>query len=197
MNEDLKVFEQGWPGRGTVCGWGSQLEHTQEIREYLPRIIKSYGITSINDAGCGDLCWMQTLDFEGVSYKGYDVCERHTWLALREVGWDLSILDITSEDMRPADLVICRDVFIHLPNDMILKALDRFKRQHKFLLTTNFYCMGKQFPENNFSNFERPSIISMKHAKMDLRFPPFNLGDALFDIPEDYPCKTTSLWKLK
>ena len=52
------MFEKGWSASGTVCGWGSEIEHTENIRKQLPQIIKDYGSKSVNDAGCGDLHWI-------------------------------------------------------------------------------------------------------------------------------------------
>lgn len=196
MNKDLQVFEQGWPGKDTVCGWGSQLEHTHNVRSLLPRIIKEFGIKTMNDAGCGDLFWIKTIDLTGVDYRGYDAFKRSTWPALLADGWNLEVLDITSESMREADLVMCRDVFIHLPNNMVLNALDKFKGRHKYLLSTNFLSPGKNDESYAFDNFNRTQTISMKHSKIDLRLPPFNLCDPLRMIIEDYPYKSLSLWEL-
>ena len=38
------IFEKGWTGSETVCGWGSEIEHTTSIREDLLEIIKLYNI---------------------------------------------------------------------------------------------------------------------------------------------------------
>jgi hypothetical protein len=197
MNENFGIFEQGWPGHDTVCGWGSTVEHTRNIRTLLPRLLSEYGIESVNDAGCGDLFWLKTIDLKNmVDYQGYDLYRRSTWDDLEKEGWKLGILDITTESMREADLAICRDVFIHLSNKLVMDALDRIKTKHKYLLATNFLSPGMEDHDYMFDNFSRISSTSMHHSKIDLRLPPFNLGSPLKIIPEDYPYKSTSLWNL-
>jgi hypothetical protein len=196
-NPTLEVFSRGWPDQApdTVCGWGSSEPHTQLVRKGLMTILDTHRVSTLNDAGCGDLAWMRTLDLEGVSYVGYDVHERATWPELRKAGYRLEVVDITCEDLRPADLLICRDVFIHLPNDMILPALERFRRSCRLLLTTS-YTSDPALERGAFSNFERMSGPSLSHAKLDLSLPPFGLGEPMDRIPENSPNKYLGLWDL-
>jgi hypothetical protein len=149
----------------------------------------------MNDAGCGDLAWMSTIDLDGVDYVGYDVHERGTWPELRRSGYRLEVVDITADDLRPADLLICRDVFIHLPNEMILRALEQFRRSSRLLLTTS-YVSDPTVERGAFSNEERMDAPSLLHAKLDLTLPPFGLGQPLERIPEDSPNKYLGLWDL-
>jgi len=193
MQNEMTIFEQGWPGEDTVCGWGSKLEHTKAIRTLLPIILYSANAKVVNDAGCGDLFWIQKIDLTRIDYMGYDLYERSTWPALREKGWKLQTANIIEEDLRPSDLIICRDVFIHLPNELILKTLERFRRTSKWLLTTNFKS-SDAIPVCNDLRMTGPN---MKHSKLDLSLPPFNLGNPITNIIEDYPNKTTSIWRLK
>lgn len=193
----LDVFSRGWPDQApdTVCGWGSSEPHTQLVRKGLLAILDTHGVRTLNDAGCGDLAWMSTLDLRGVDYLGYDVHERATWPELRQRGYRLEVVDITAEDLRPADLLICRDVFIHLPNDMILPALERFRRSARLLLTTS-YTSDPTVGRGEFSNFGRMTEPSLRHAKLDLSLPPFGLGRPLDTIPENSPNKYLGLWDL-
>lgn len=197
INPDLKVFSRGWPDQApdTVCGWGSSEAHTQLVRKELVNILATYGVTSMNDAGCGDLAWMSTLDLDGIDYVGYDVHERATWPALRERGYRLEVVDITADRLRPADLLVCRDVFIHLPNDMILAALEGFRNSCTYLLTTS-YTSDPSMERGDFSNFDRMDSPDLLHAKLDLTLEPFGLGEPLERVPEDSPNKYLCLWDL-
>jgi hypothetical protein len=197
MSPGLEVFSRGWPDQATdtVCGWGSSEPHTQLVRKELLNILETYDITSMNDAGCGDLSWMSTLDLGEIDYTGHDVHERASWPDLRRRGYRLVVLDITAEYMRPADLLICRDVFIHLPNDMILAALERFRQTCRLLLTTS-YTSDPTLERGEFSNDQRLPTPSLRHAKLDLTLPPFNLGQPLERIPEDVPNKYLGLWDM-
>lgn len=196
-NAGLEVFSEGWPGQAedTVCGWGSSEPHTQLVRKGLAGIIDDYGVRSLDDAGCGDLAWMSTLDLDGVDYTGYDAHERATWSALRERGFRLEVADIAADDLRPADLLICRDVFIHLPTDVVLAALANFRRSSRLLLAT-YYVSDPGLPGGEFSNFDRMDEPSLRHAKLDLTGAPFGLGEPLERIPESSPNKYLGLWEL-
>lgn len=197
VDERLEVFSRGWPDQApdTVCGWGSSEPHTQLVRKELVNILSSYEVTTMNDAGCGDLAWMSTLDLSGVDYVGYDVHERETWPELREKGYRLEVRDIKADDLRPADLLICRDVFIHLPNDMILSALEQFRKCCRLLLTTS-YISDPTLERGAFSNYERIDAPSLMHAKLDLTLEPFGLGAPLERVPEDSPNKYLGLWDM-
>lgn len=157
------------------------------------RILTTYGVTTINDAGCGDLAWMRTLMLGAVDYVGYDVHERHTWPDLRKQGYQLVVADVTTEAMRKADLVVCRDVFIHLPNDMVIAALKLFREAGTLLLTTSYTSDGTAV---TFDNHERMNTPSLLHAKLDLSLPPFNLGRPIECFAEDSPNKYMGLWEL-
>jgi hypothetical protein len=193
----LDVFSRGWPDQAsdTVCGWGSSEPHTQLVRKGLLTIIETYDVKTLNDAGCGDLAWMSTMDLDGVDYIGYDVHERSTWPELRRRGYRLEVVDITATVLRPADLLVCRDVFIHLPNDMVLPALERFRGSCRYLLTTS-YTSDPTLEQGAFSNSERIAEPSLRHAKLDLSQPPFGLGQPLDLIPEYSPNKYLGLWDL-
>ncbi|WLQ38461.1 class I SAM-dependent methyltransferase (plasmid) [Streptomyces castrisilvae] len=193
----LDVFSRGWPDQApdTVCGWGSSEPHTQLVRKGLRTIIESYDVKTLNDAGCGDLAWMSTMDLDDVDYIGYDVHERATWPELRQRGYRLEVVDIASTVLRRADLLVCRDVFIHLPNDMILPALERFRGSCRYLLTTSY--ASDPVPEQGaFSNYARVCEPSLRHAKLDLTLAPFSLGEPLEIIPENSPNKYLGLWDL-
>jgi hypothetical protein len=193
-----EIFSHGWPDQAadTVCGWGSSEQHTRLIRKKFVDILNTYQVKTLNDAGCGDLAWMSMIDLEGIDYVGYDIYERVNWAELQERGYQLEVLDITSTELRPADLLICRDVFIHLPNDMVLPTLERFRRSASLLLTTS-YTSDWSMSERGFSNLERMNEPSLHHKKLDLSLPPFNLGQPLVQIPENSPNKYLGLWDMK
>jgi hypothetical protein len=138
---------------------------------------------------------MSMIDLKGVDYVGYDIYERANWAELRQRGYRLDVLDITENETRAADLLICRDVFIHLPNDMILPTLERFRRSASLLPTTS-YTSDPSLSEGEFSNFKRMNEPSLHHRKLDLTLPPFNLGQPLVRIPEDSPNKYIGLWDM-
>ncbi|KAJ5701292.1 hypothetical protein N7488_008840 [Penicillium malachiteum] len=194
---DTGIFEWGWPDQAndTVCGWGSSEQHTREVRSKLTKVLGDYHVRTVNDAGCGDLAWISMIDIGDVDYVGYDLYERTTWPELRKRGVKLNVLDITTQDTRPTDLLICRDVMIHLPNDLVLDTLKRFRRSALLLLATS-YTSDQNPHGGEFSNLKRMDRPSLRHKKLDLTLPPFNLGQPLIRIREDFPGKYLGLWNL-
>ena len=176
----LQRMEKGWQNglsEGTPCGKGSTLKGSQEIRELLPRIITNYKITSIADAGCGDKNWIKTIDFCGASYQGFDLVKRHE---------STIVLDITKEVLPGHfDLIICRDVFIHLTVNRILFAIKNFKSSGKYLLTSSY-----KKNDNHLISVDRG------FTKISLTNNPFNFPEPLLKIEENMFDRWLCLWEL-
>lgn len=185
---DIDIFKEGWASNETPCGWGSELNHTQYIRNDLPLLIKQYNIKIINDAGCGDLNWIKHVNLANIDYIGYDIIKRDSW---NNTNLKCQIFDISQDIMRPCDLIICRDVFIHMPNTIILQILSLFKQSSKLLLSTMF-----DIPSNSNINLIRPAYFTKTHSKLNLQLVPFNLEPLNFKIKEDYPNKYSQLYNI-
>jgi hypothetical protein len=198
---DFSIFKDGWVGEDTVCGWGSRLEHAQWVLADMPHVFDKMGVLYslnrpvpiVNDAGCGDLWWIRNMGTWGWDYMGYDLFPRPCW---DELSLKTQQLDLCEEVMRPCDLIICRDVFIHWPTEYVLKALDLFKQSGKYLYSTSY--TGEFF---EFNNDDRITVFDMHHSKLNLCSPPFNLGKPIHVTKEDYEDgysrKVMCLWKLK
>ena len=67
MLTDEQMYERmqkGWRGGlhdGTVCGVGSTMGNTGNVRRWLPQIAEDYGIRFIADAGAGDRHWIRMI----------------------------------------------------------------------------------------------------------------------------------------
>jgi hypothetical protein len=182
------TFRQGWKsgGKETVCGVGSTLAATTRLRRRLPALLKELGINSINDAGCGDLNWILTLDWTNYDYLGVDVVERNSWQAATTPTFQVHVADICDRQLRPCDLTICRDVFIHLPNELIMIALGNFCLSSKYVLATSFDVV---------SNKNRPTRPG-GYSPLNLCLEPFGLGEPTFKIYEKKRCKYLGLWQI-
>jgi hypothetical protein len=166
---------RGWKSGlydGTECGVGSAIEHTVEIRAALPDIISTYKIKSINDAGCGDLHWVSKFDLGDVKYQGYDLVPRHK---------DVIKLDMCEEVMPTCDLIVCRDVFLHLSNDRIKKVIDNFNKSGTYCLISSYY----------------QEITDKYPNRKNLLAEPLNFPDPLLKIEEPYFNRFVGLWKIK
>ncbi|PKQ11569.1 MAG: hypothetical protein CVT70_13780 [Alphaproteobacteria bacterium HGW-Alphaproteobacteria-1] len=180
MRDDLRSeFEQkDWSGRkaDSRSGAGSTLAATQAVRDALPGVLERYEVRTFLDAPCGDWFWMQHVDLSGVTYIGGDISrEVLDAVALRHAGAGRSFvhLDITSDPLPEADMMMCRDCLFHL----------------KWWLRWTFF--------KNFAKSGIPYLLTtMHHTTVNRRlhknggFAPFNPCAAPFNFPD--PLETFS-----
>ncbi len=195
-----ELYERrGWLEPETVSGRGSTLARTRGVRQALPALVRELGVRSVLDAGCGDGHWFREMALELERYVGVEVVEelarrsRESWGG---EGRELVSLDITRDPLPCVDLIVCRDVLVHLKNRHVLAALANFARSgSRYLLATTFT-----------SHRERPSQDGPLGGwrPIDLRRAPFSLGEperlvSEADDVEDprYRDKSLGLWRLR
>lgn len=172
MSELDKVFSdiyaKGVWGQGS--GAGSDPANVDEYVRFLQDFIRTRGIRSIVDCGCGDWQLMRHIDLAGVDYLGIDlvpdvVARNQSEFGRPGIRFELG--NFSEMDLLSADLVLCKDVLQHLPNKNVfrfLAGLDRFK----YALLTN--DLGR--------NTDRDATLaasSWHFAPIDLTAAPFNL----------------------
>lgn len=125
----------GW-ARGNMkaesqCGTGSYMNNTKDCRRWLAQILEEFEITSVADVGAGDLNWIRHMKWpDGCAYFPLDVYPRHE---------DVQFFDGTKEVPPKVDLIFCRQVMIHLPQDRFLSMLRNFKDSgSKYLAATTW-----------------------------------------------------------
>jgi SAM-dependent methyltransferase len=186
-----------WHDPETVSGRGSNLDSTATIRRELPGLLQGLGVRSVLDAGCGDFHWFQTLEIELDSYTGIEVVEELAAVNQERHGNDrrrFVSLDITRDDLPRVDLILCRDVLVHLKNRHVRTTLRNFRRSGStYLLATTF--TGDHPNEDAPLGGWRP---------LNLERAPFNLGPPLRLISEResvedarYLDKSLGLWALR
>jgi len=167
----------------TVCGNGSSLENTKNIREWLPGIVEKYDFQVVCDAGAGDMAWLPHMDWTGrepVDYQPFDLFPRHS--AVTEI-------DITTQALPVCDAILCRMVLNHLVDvspkgdrneDRINMALSLFKQSGDYLIATQF-------------NGPQPARAP-QFARLDLRD---RLGEPVEWVQDGHePACKLALWKL-
>jgi len=130
--EMMERMKNGWRGGKpfTVCGIGSTLENTSKVREWLPHLVKRHDITSLNDAGAGDLVWIRKIQWKKeIQYNAFDLIPRDP---------SVTKLDITTQAMPQACAILCRHTLNHLDDTRIGMALDLFRRSAWYLIATQF-----------------------------------------------------------
>src|ERR1700682_6084572 len=61
-----------WGAEASTSGLGSEIDATAVLRAELPRLLEKLGVTSLLDAPCGDVGWINQADLR-VHYVGVDI----------------------------------------------------------------------------------------------------------------------------
>ncbi|MEM7038603.1 MAG: class I SAM-dependent methyltransferase [Bacteroidota bacterium] len=191
-----KIYRDNlWKNAESVSGPGSTREVTTEMRPILQDIWRRYAIRSVVDAACGDFNWMREMDLEGLDYTGLDIVPE--LVEANQQAYATSNIrfrqaDLVEDRLPAADLILCRDVFVHLPAEAISAALDNFRRSNaRYLLATTFPTQANH------------DIHPGQWRPINLSAPPFDLGPPLESHPESADpnnplhIKHLALWELK
>ena len=109
----------------TVCGYGSTLRGSEEMRGRLPELLGWLGVRTLIDAPCGDWNWMARTNLSGIDYIGVDsdleiigkafarktVPPEFAPKSRSLKRWDVIRYGLPCR----ADAVLCRDFMQHLP----------------------------------------------------------------------------------
>ena len=120
-----------WGGKGTRSGKGSEIGSTINIRKELPILLKELQIKSMLDIPCGDFNWIKEVDLDFLSYIGADIVPEIIDANNKKYSSKFRKfikLDITTQNLPQTDLILCRDLFIHLSFKDIFKAIENIKR---------------------------------------------------------------------
>ena len=186
----------GWAGRESVSGQGSDVNQTRYIIEAFPTLFKEYDVSTMLDIPCGDFHWMKNVLLGDVEYTGADIVtaliEKNTEQYGRD-GVRFHKLDLISDKLPKVDLVFCRDCLVHLSFEDIFRALYNLcNSQSKYLLTTTF-------TERTHNH----DIATGRWRTLNLELAPFVLPRPLKSIREGctegtgaYSDKTLGLWRI-
>lgn len=160
-----KTYSQNlWGDSESRSGTGSSLVAAATLRRELPVLFRRIGVRSLLDAGCGDFIWMREIVTELDQYVGVDIVPELIERNIASYGTDrvrFACADITADRLFRADMILCRDCFIHLPTRLIGDALRNFKAtDSRYLLLTNDTSAGEyhDIPVGSFRsiNFTQP-----------------------------------------
>jgi len=187
---DIIQFNR-WNDAESLSGVGSNSKYTHNIRDKLPGLLRKYDIHSILDAPCGDFAWMKNVTFDaGTSYIGADIVHELVQRLQKEFSSPqrrFIRLDIISDQLPKADILICRDCFIHLSNSQVLEALRNFaKSDVKYILTTT-YKFGRINTDISTGQFR---VINLQAAPFSLPQP----IETIVDYVHPFPPRRLALW---
>jgi len=182
-----------WGGIESRSGKGSDLARTRTIRAELPALLERLGIESILDLPCGDMNWMQEINLAKYTYVGADivpaVIERNRQ-CFPEL--DFQILDICHAVLPEANLILCRDLFVHLCYEDIELAMANIKTSKvEYIVTTTFPALDVN-----------TNTLTGKHRMLNLETEPFGWPSPLESIADDggdvLPrlSKSLAVWRL-
>ncbi len=183
-----------WGGKDSVSGAGSGLTQTQQIQTELPTLLKTLQVSTFLDLPCGDFSWMQLINFSSTNYIGADIVPELIRQNQKQYGQPnrhFMLLDITQDSLPPADVLFCRDCFVHLSFADVCRALTNIKSSSlTYLLTTTFTeCKVNE------------EIVTGDWHVLNLERPPFNFPPPLHLINEqcsegegEFQDKSLGLW---
>jgi SAM-dependent methyltransferase len=189
----VQIMREGRWGPQT-SGGGSTVEYTRATRGILQQVIRDYGITSMLDAGCGDLGWLPVFLESappGFRYIGVDIVpdlvEQHQRAHPQH---EFIAADLVVDAVPRCDLIVCRDVVQHLPIADARRVLANFSRSGaRYLLTTT------HLRSYGWRNGRDRRVGRCQDRNLLLK--PFSLADPLAIYSERDPGhKFLGLWEL-
>jgi len=164
-------------GKKSRSGTGSNLKQTEIIRRELPNILNELKIQSMLDIPCGDFFWLKEIDLSFLSYIGADIVDdiiSSNNKKYAKQNRNFIKLDILEDDLPKVDLILCRDLLVHISFNDIKKAVNNIKKsQSKYILTTSF----PNLKQNN-------DIITGDWRKLNLQIPPISFPNPMKQILE-------------
>lgn len=154
----------------THSGPGSLLRNTDNLIINLEKFIKENNIKTIIDAPCGDFNYMKEINLDNTFYKGYDISELAIELCKKyeKDNIKFNVFDITFQKLDYADLIICKDLFIHLSFNDINKILKNIIDSKCKFFAVSRYDNGK------ITNIDKETGLSARAIEITL--PPFNFN---------------------
>jgi SAM-dependent methyltransferase len=168
-----------WGDPTTRSGDSSRPERAKVATKLLQSILNANPRIRLLDLGCGDFSWGSKLCLPSTCrYIGVDivpeVIEANSHLYSSPPRLQFMTADATVDELPEADVVLIRDLFIHLEDDEIRAVLRAVDRCQPSLLIASSY-RGSSGPR---------SLEKWNSAPMDLENKGYGLGSADFFIPE-------------
>ncbi len=167
----------------SVSGWGSDLESTKQISENLTFFFKEKKIKKILDIGCGDFLWMEKV-LKNISdlemYLGLDIVPELVFKNNKKFSSKIiqfKNFDIVTDEIPSGfDIILVRDVFIHLENSSINNSLLKLRS-----------CDAKFLGITNTPNLSTNRDIKKdgRYRDINLEIEPFNLNNPIQRLKDD------------
>lgn len=181
----------GWECPESKSGPGSTAKATRALRKALPDMLARYHVRSILDLGCGDFAWMRLVDLGSIRYTGIDIVrplieDNRKRYACDHIAFECR--DSVCDPLPNADLVICRDFFIHYNFSSIRRILRNIRRCGALYLLATTHVQEARNLDLYAVGWFRP---------LNLQRAPFGFPDPLGVVVEEPDKgKCCGLWSL-
>ena len=181
-------------GGESSSGPGSRRTATVALRRQLPELLRRLAVATMLDVGCGDYNWMREVELGLDLYIGLDVVfDVVLENRLRYGGPRRRFLlrDLIRDPLPRAELVLCRDVLIHFPDEDLIRAMRAIiDTGARFLLASTFVDRA-----------HNPPIALGDWRPLNMQLPPLSLPaprDWMIETPPEtgYDDKRLALWDL-
>lgn len=200
------VYASGrWGGQPYHSGSGSRDAPAHSYAACVRELIRTAGVRSVVDIGCGDFQVARQFVDGLESYRGLDVVQAIVDRNTAQYGTDtitFTRLDAASSDLPPADLCLVRQVLQHLSNQQIIAILQRCAAYPLVLVTEHWPAASAQ----RLSNVDKPHGPDTRLDQgswVDISAPPLRCEPVeevlrvAVDRPQYHPGETirTHLWR--
>lgn len=167
-----------WKSEESISGTGSEIRQTELLITELNNLLKKLEVTSLLDIPCGDFNWMQKVELSNINYIGADIVEELILKNRLKFGETknrkFQVINLITDPLPKADMVLVRDCLVHLSFKDIQKALNNIQLSGaKYLLLTTF--------TNHTKNFD---IVTGAWRPLNFQKRPFNFPKPLLVINE-------------
>jgi len=166
-----------WRSEVSRSGQGSDDVQTRVISRELSRLLCALGANSLLDVPCGDFHWMSKIDLGGIEYIGGDIVLPLIQTNRKKFGSArrrFEQLDLITQPLPHADVVLVRDCLVHLTFSEALRAIVNVRESGAtWLITTTFLGRTKNRDirtgswrplnlEKSPFNFPKPSHVILE-----------------------------------
>jgi SAM-dependent methyltransferase len=158
---------------GGGSGAGSDLRNTVVYVAYVQHLMDHLGVQSIVDLGCGDWRFSKHLKFDDRRYLGVDVVG--SVIAANQAAYGSETIrferaDVTTFEIPPCDLLLCKDVLQHLSNANVRAILDRSQGARIALFTNDYHPANEDCPNGSTRPLDITAPPFLMRAKPRLVF---------------------------
>ncbi|CAE7522112.1 unnamed protein product [Symbiodinium sp. CCMP2592] len=198
-----RIYAREEWGADALSGLGSREETTREFRVFLESFLRDNSVRSVVDAGCGHWPsgYQRFMNWQGVHYTGIDVVpyvvaenaayfQAEQNLATHGLSSARALCGDVSEQLPPAELLLVKDVLMHLPNRAVHSFLEKSVNSAKYRMVMLVQNEVPRVAIRDMVDIEPGQLLSF-----DITKPPFSARfEPVFRWKSDEP-KVAQLWK--